>query len=103
MTNPGGDTLPKGDIVADENFFVSTVNEVALLGIPEVCANVIGYIASLYVYYLFHDWLMRLEPREIDKIDATIWRRDDKGEANLECERATSSSSKAGIHLRRIP
>jgi hypothetical protein len=55
VTNPGGDTLPKGDIVVDENFFVSTVNKVALLGIPEVCPNVIRYIASLYVYDLFHD------------------------------------------------
>lgn len=59
MTNPGGDTLPKGDIVVDENFFVSTVNEVALLGIPEVCPNVIRYIASLYVYDLFHDGVIR--------------------------------------------
>ena len=77
--------------MVDENFFVSAVSEVALLGIPEVCANVIGYIACLYVYYLFHDWLMRLEPREIDKTDTTIRRRDDKGEANLEFERATNS------------
>ena len=81
MTNPRGDTLPEGDVVVDENFFVSAVSEVALLGIPEMCPNVIGYIACLYVYYLFHDWLMRLEPREVDKIDATIWRRDDRCEA----------------------
>jgi hypothetical protein len=29
------------------------------LGIPKVCPNVIGYVASLYVYNLFHDWLPR--------------------------------------------
>lgn len=74
MANHRRDALPKGDIVVDENFFVSTVSEVALLGIPEVCPNVIGYVASLYVYYLFHDWILRLQPKEIDKTDATIWR-----------------------------
>jgi hypothetical protein len=63
MTNPRGDTLPKGNVVVDENFFVSTVIKVALLGIPEVRPNVIGSVASLYVYYLFHDWpLLRLRP-----------------------------------------
>jgi len=45
--------------VVDDNFFVSTVVKVALLGIPKVCPNVIGYVASLYVYNLFHDWLPR--------------------------------------------
>ena len=59
MTNPRGDTLPKGNVVVNENFFVSTVIKVALLGIPEVCPNVIGCVASLYVYYLFHDWPLR--------------------------------------------
>jgi len=49
MTNPRRDTLSKGDIVVDENFFVSTVNKVALLGIPKVRPNVIRYVASLYV------------------------------------------------------
>jgi hypothetical protein len=81
MANPRRDALPKGDIMVNENFFVSTVSEVALLGIPEVCANVIGYVASLYVYYLFHDWVMRLELRELDRIDATIRCKDDKGGA----------------------
>lgn len=55
MTNPRGDTLPKGNVVVDENFLVSTVIKVALLGIPEVCPNVIGCVASLNIYYLFHD------------------------------------------------
>ena len=56
MTNPPGDPLPKGNIVVDENLFVPTVIKITLLGIPEVSPNVIGCIASLYVYYLFHDW-----------------------------------------------
>ena len=56
MTNPRGDTFPKGNVVVDENFFVSGVIKIALLGIPEVCSNVIGCVASLYVYYLFHVW-----------------------------------------------
>jgi hypothetical protein len=59
MTNPWGDSLPKGNVVVDENFLVSTVIKVALLGIPEVCPNVIGCVASLNVYYLFHDWPLR--------------------------------------------
>ncbi len=59
MTNPRGDTLPKGDVVIEENFLVSAVSKVALLGIPKVCPDVIGYVASLYVYYLFHDCLPR--------------------------------------------
>lgn len=57
MTNPRGDPLPKRNIVVDENIFVPTVIKIALLDIPEVSPNVIGCIASLYVYYLFHDWL----------------------------------------------
>jgi hypothetical protein len=62
MTNPRGDSLPKGDVVVDENFFVSTICEMALLSIPEVCPDVVGYVASLYVDYLIHGWLrwMRL-------------------------------------------
>ena len=56
MTNPRGETFPKRNVVVDENLFVSTVVKVVLLRIPEVCPNVIGCVASLYVYYLFHDW-----------------------------------------------
>jgi hypothetical protein len=59
MTNPRGDTLPEGDVVIEENFFVSVVSKVTLLGIPKVRPDVIGYVASLYVYYLFHDCLLR--------------------------------------------
>jgi hypothetical protein len=62
MTNRRGDTFPKRNVVVDENFFVPTVIKVALLGIPEVCPDVIGCVASLYVYYLFHDWPLR-QPR----------------------------------------
>jgi hypothetical protein len=57
MTNPRGDSLPKGDVVVDENFFVSTICEIALLSIPEVCPDIVGYVAGLYVDYLFHSWL----------------------------------------------
>ena len=56
MTNPRGNTLPKGDIVVYDNFFIFTVDKVALLGIPEVRPNVIGHVASLYVDNLFHDF-----------------------------------------------
>jgi len=43
--------------VLDEDFLVRAVCKVALLGIPKVCPNVVGYVASLYVYYLFHRWV----------------------------------------------
>jgi hypothetical protein len=83
MTNPRGDTLPEGNVVVDENFFVSTVIKVTLLGIPEVCPNVIGCVASLYVYYLFHDWPLRRlrfaavhKARKIDEMAAMLWRKD---------------------------
>ena len=59
MTNPRGYTFPEGDIMINEDFFVLTVCKVALLSIPKVCPDVIGYVASLYVYYFFHDWFRR--------------------------------------------
>ena len=77
MTNPRGDTLPKGNVVVNENFFVPTIIKVALLGIPEMCPNVIGCVASLYVYYLFHDRPVRRlaavhKGREIDEMAASF-------------------------------
>jgi hypothetical protein len=79
MTNPRGDTLPKGNVVVNENFIVSAIIKVALLGIPEMCPNVIGCVASLYVYYLFHDRPVRrlrlaavYKARKIDEIAATF-------------------------------
>jgi hypothetical protein len=69
MTNPRGDTLPKRDVVVDENFFVSTVIKVALLGIPKVCPNVIGYIASLYVDNLFHGWLRIQQGCRLERLE----------------------------------
>jgi hypothetical protein len=70
MTNPRGDALPKRNVVVNENFFVSTVIKVALLDIPEVCPNVIGCVAGLYVYYLFHDFgsplFTRLFTKDVD-------------------------------------
>jgi hypothetical protein len=59
MTDPRGGTLPKGDVVVHENLLVATVCEIALLSIPKVRPDVIGYVAGLYVYYLFHGWLWR--------------------------------------------
>ena len=56
MTNPRGDALSKRDVVVNEHFFAFFVREVALLGIPEMRPNMIGYIAGLYVYDLFHGW-----------------------------------------------
>ncbi len=46
--------------MVDKNFFVSAVCEIALLGIPKVCPDVIGYVAGLYVDYLFHGRLRRM-------------------------------------------
>jgi hypothetical protein len=46
--------------VVDENFFVFVICEIALLSIPEMCPDVIGDVASLYVDYLFHGWLQRM-------------------------------------------
>ena len=40
--------------MVDENFFISAVCKIALLGIPKVCPNVIRYVASLNVDYFFH-------------------------------------------------
>jgi hypothetical protein len=54
VTNPRRDTLPKGDIVVDENVFIAAIGKIALLGIPEVCPNVIRHVASLNVDYFFH-------------------------------------------------
>ena len=54
MTNPRRDTLPKGDIVVDENVFIAAKCKIALLGIPEVCPNVIRHVAGLNVDYFFH-------------------------------------------------
>lgn len=46
-----------------ENFFVSAVSEIALLSIPKVSPDVIGYVAGLYVdYLLHHGWLRRMRP-----------------------------------------
>jgi hypothetical protein len=45
-----------------ENFFVSAVCEIALLSIPKVSPDVIGYVAGLHVDYLFHGWLRRMRP-----------------------------------------
>lgn len=58
MTNPRRDSLPEGDIVVDENFFICAVCKIALLGIPKVCPNVIRYVTSLNVDYFFHDWIL---------------------------------------------
>jgi hypothetical protein len=33
-----------------------------LLSIPKVSPDVIGYVAGLYVDYLFHGWLRRMRP-----------------------------------------
>lgn len=41
--------------MVNEKFFVLAVCKVALLCIPKVCSDVIGYVASLYVYHFFHD------------------------------------------------
>ena len=40
--------------MVDKHFFTLFIREVALLGIPEMCTNMIGDVASLYVYDLFH-------------------------------------------------
>lgn len=45
-----------------ENLFVSAVCKIALLSIPKVSPDVIGYVAGLYVDYLFHGWLRRMRP-----------------------------------------
>jgi hypothetical protein len=49
--------------VIDEHLLIFTICKVALLSVPKVCLNVIGCIARLYVYDLFHD-----------KVRGTIWR-----------------------------
>ena len=54
VTNPRRHTLPKGDIVVDENVLIAAICKIALLGIPEVCSNVIRHVASLNVDYFFH-------------------------------------------------